>query len=225
MPENINSQPYWDRRFSSGDWEKKNGRSQTRSFARGLLPHLRLKRNFNGSILDFGCGLGDAIPIYRSHFPRARLLGLDISPSGVIECRRKFGDHAEFIQGSTAEVPPGIDVIIASNVMEHLDSDVEVVRELLQKCSDLYVLVPYRESPLIPEHIRSYDENHFAGVGPCACKVFACRGWSEYGLGLWYGIRLINVYRFFANRPLRRRAMQMLVHLQGARHGAASPRA
>jgi hypothetical protein len=30
---NINTKTYWDRRFSSGDWELKKGRKQTTLFA------------------------------------------------------------------------------------------------------------------------------------------------------------------------------------------------
>ncbi|MFO1523980.1 MAG: class I SAM-dependent methyltransferase [Kiritimatiellia bacterium] len=187
-----------------------------------MLPYLGMKNTFAGTILDFGCGLGDAIPVYRRRFPKARLLGMDISPSGVNECRRRYGGQAEFLQGGAPDVPSGIDVIITSNVLEHLDSDVEVVRMLLQKCSDLYVLVPYREAPLYAEHVRSYDEHHFSALGAYTWKVFACRGWSAYGMGLWYGIRLLNIYRFLANRPLRHRALQILFHFKGARPEAAS---
>ncbi|MDX8412753.1 MAG: hypothetical protein R8J85_01570 [Mariprofundales bacterium] len=80
MDENINTKAYWDDRFSSGDWEEKRGRWQTESFAKGQIEHLKISSDFKGTILDFGCGLGDAMPIYRQSFPLAKLIGMDNQP-------------------------------------------------------------------------------------------------------------------------------------------------
>ena len=71
---NINTKQYWDNRFTH-NWEKWNGRLQTRYFAEDQAPYLELPPNFDGIILDFGCGLGDAMPIYRKNFPKAKLIG------------------------------------------------------------------------------------------------------------------------------------------------------
>lgn len=215
MAENINSQAYWDHRFASGDWEEKQGRWQTQCFARGQILHLKIARDFDGTILDFGCGLGDAIPVYREHFPKARLMGLDISSAAIEQCRRRHGTVAEFHQGGPGDIPPGVDVIIASNVLEHLDSEMEVVRRLMRKCADLYVVVPYREHPLHVEHVRAYDKEHFAALEPCERKIFACRGWSVSGRELWYRIYFLNLFRLLANRPLRNRPLQILFHFKG----------
>lgn len=216
MTININSREYWEQRFSTGDWEGKNGRTQTRNFALGQIPHLGLPPDFKGTLLDFGCGLGDAMPVYRGHFPNARLLGMDVSAAAVEKCRQRYGQMAEFRQGGVDQVPPGLDVIIASNVLEHLDGDVEVVRTLREKCRDLFVVVPYREQPLYPEHVRAYDRGRFAAAGPCRTTVFACCGWSVYGWERWYRIYFLNLFRWLAGRPLRRRPLQILFHFKGS---------
>lgn len=221
MAENVNSQAYWDHRFASGDWEKKNGRWQTQSFARGQLPHLKLPRDFAGTILDFGCGLGDAIPVYREYFPKARLMGMDISSQAVELCREKHGRAAVFLQGKAEDVPAGIDVILASNVLEHLDDDLAVAQTLREKCAELYIVVPYREAPLFGEHVNSYDENHFSALGPCERTIFPCRGWSAYGRERWVQIHFKNIFRFLLGRPLRRRNLQILFHFKGS--GAGNP--
>ena len=75
---NINTKSYWDKRFVSGDWEQKQGRSQTRNFAISQIPKLSIDREFSGILLDFGCGLGDALPIYKKFYPKAKLMGIDI---------------------------------------------------------------------------------------------------------------------------------------------------
>lgn len=221
----VNSLPYWDRRFASGDWERKGGRCQTRRFAEAQIAHFVVPPDFGGTILDFGCGLGDAIPVYRDRFPRARLVGIDISPYAVELCRRRYGEQATFLQGSAEDIPEGIDVIIASNVLEHLNSDIEVAQCLLGKCSDLYIVVPYRESPLGAEHVHSYDENHFQALGPCERRVFACRGWSAYGVELWYRTYLKNCIRFLVRHPLRRRALQIMFRIKASGRIARHPEA
>lgn len=219
MAENVNTKAYWDNRFASGDWEEKSGRWQTQSFAKGQIRHLAIPRDFAGTILDFGCGLGDALPVYRQHFQKARLMGMDISSQAVELCRKKYGQWASFVQGTADDVPAGIDVIIASNVLEHLDEDVEVARTLRGKCADLYVVVPYREAPLFGEHVHSYDRNHFSALGPCTHKVFPCRGWSSYGRERWMQIYFKNVFRYLLRRPLRRRNLQILFHFKGSGAG------
>lgn len=213
---NINTREYWDARFASGDWEQKDGRSQTAGFARAQIPRFGIPTEFTGTFVDFGCGLGDSFPLYRRAFPQAKLLGVEISESAVASCRSRYGGLAEFIAGDHRAVPEA-EVIVSSNVFEHLTDDLEVARALWQRCRDLYITVPYREQPpLVHEHVNRYDEARFAALGPCATQVFPCEGWSEYGWPLWYGIRFKNMVRRLLGRPLRRRNLQILFHLKGA---------
>lgn len=209
---NINSKEYWDTRFSTGDWEKHGGRSQTTSFALGQMPMLKIQSDFSGTILDFGCGLGDAIPVYHKYFPHAKLIGLDISESGIDICKKKYGNIADFIQGDYLSTPVA-DVIIASNVFEHLTNDIQIAKELLLRCSELYIIVPYKEN-IVPngEHINSYDENHFNEIGHCACCIFSCKGWSQYGLDLFYHVYFKNIFRLMLAKQIIRRNKQILFH-------------
>lgn len=210
MSENINTREYWERRFSSKDWENNHGRWQTESFARGQIPHLNIPSDFKGEILDFGCGLGDAIPVYRENFPLAKLLGLDISQTAVEKCRESYGEIATFFQGSYDAIPD-VDVIVASNVLEHLTDDRNVAKHLLSKCKSFYIIVPYKEWPLISEHVNTYDEDYFSTLGQYTYKVFPCAGWSPVGLrGLWYNVYFKNVFRFLLRKPLRKRGMQII---------------
>ena len=80
---NINTKEYWDRRFSTEDWENKSGRQQTRSFAEEQCKRLDVPKSFNGVITDFGCGLGDAMPVYKKFFPQAVLRGYDLSTEAI----------------------------------------------------------------------------------------------------------------------------------------------
>jgi SAM-dependent methyltransferase len=207
---NVNTEEYWDRRFDSGDWESKKGRSQTENFAIGQMRHIRLDPGFRGSILDFGCGLGDAIPIYKRHFPQATFVGIDISESAMRKCSERYGSIASFRRGSADDVPES-DVIIASNVLEHLEDDVSVAQTLLSKCKELYIIVPYKEKPpLCSEHVNVYDEQSFADLSPVDFKVFLCRGWSVFGFDLWFRVYFKNIFRFLFGQPLLHRGEQIM---------------
>lgn len=167
---NVNTDQYWNDRFSSGNWGK-TGSRQTVEYAKANIKEMGLNRDFNGTILDFGCALGDAISHYANSFPKARLIGMDISTSAVEACRDRFGNIAEFISGDHTTAPQS-DIIIASHVMEHITDDRNVVKTLLNRCKVMYIFVPYKETPLFSEHVNYYDEKNYHEFSVKRTKVF-----------------------------------------------------
>lgn len=214
---NVNTRNYWDQRYGQGDWERAGGYSQTRQFAQAFVPLVELDASFRGTICDFGCGAGDAMPVFRGAFPDARLVGIDFSKEAVDLARRRFGDIAEFVCGGVAETP-GADIIVASNVMEHLSDDEAVVEDLLARCDAAYVIVPYRERiDSFAEHVRSYDRRSYSRLRPRRVQVVAVDGWSQQGKDLWLHIHLKNIARLCLGRATRRRSLQVLYAFEGRR--------
>lgn len=212
MVMNINTKDYWENRFESGDWETKQGRRQTRLFAETQVKYLKIAPNFSGVILDFGCGLGDAIPVYRSSFPYATLIGMDISQAAISSCRERYGSLAQFIQGSYLDVPK-VDIIIASNIFEHLSDDITVANHLLAKCYDLFIITPYREL-LTPgaEHVNSYDIDSFSTLRPLEYIVFHSQGWGAQRWRFWLIQCPKNILRPFFGKQIVRRQKQIMFH-------------
>ncbi len=208
-PVQINSKSYWDKRFGSGDWEAKGGFSQTRLFAESQIIHLNIEKEFSGTICDFGCGAGDAFPVYRYQYPNAKLIGVDFSEDAIRLCVERYGDIANFYCAEAKDIPPS-DVIICSNVLEHIVDYTAVMRNLIARCKLLYVIVPYRESPLCSEHVRHYDEKSFSEFRPRSKTVFLSKGWSQYGINLWYGVYFKNILRAAVGRPLVRQGKQII---------------
>jgi len=174
---------------------------------------LGLPDDFDGLIVDFGCALGDAMPVYKSHYPRARLVGVDISPYAIDRCRERYADLAEFICGDESSVPPA-DVVIASNVFEHLPNHIDVARQFLAKCRDLYITVPYKETPFVTvSHINRYDKSSFVYLGRCECTVFMSEAWASQGIkNIIYNIYFKNTIRWVLNKPLWTRRKQIMFH-------------
>ena len=207
---NINTKSYWDTRFRCGDWESRGGRRQTRFFARALARHADIPRDYSGVLLDFGCGLGDAIPVYHRWFPGAKLIGMDVSEEAIAKCRERYGQLAEFYAGDNEKVPK-VGIIVASNVFEHFSGDEIIARQLLTRCRDLFILVPYRETLAAgTEHVNSYDESSFESFDVKQRRVFGCPdgGWAR-----WVDIHLKNVLRPLFRRPRAHRMEQILFHL------------
>ena len=213
----TNSREYWDGRFRSGDWVAVGGPSQTRDFAQAQLRHMSIAPDFAGSLLDFGCGMGDAFPVYHQQWPAARLIGVDFSEDAVARCTQTYGDIATFVRSDHITCPEA-DVIISSNVMEHLEDDIAAVDSLAGKCRDLYIIVPYREQHLIDEHLRAYDRESFAAFQPVDIAVFPSRGWSQYGLrAVWWEFGAKNLLRPLFGKTWQRRRLQVLFHMRGRR--------
>lgn len=214
MSYSINSKEYWEHRFASGDWEKCRGRRQTTSFAERQAQLLRLPGTFNGILLDFGCGLGDALPIYKKRLPLATLIGIDHSESAIVQCKKKYGHIATFTHGGCDSVPQ-VDVIIASNVIEHITDQKLTLETLRLKCSELYIIVPYMENPICSEHTNYYDMNSFPSFEKLETELFYSPGWSQYGHNLWVGIYLKNLLRPFFGKPLVQRRKQIMFRIKG----------
>lgn len=85
----INTKEYWDERFGSGNWGR-GGRRQTFEYSKANVDHLRIPEDFNGTILDFGCALGDTIPVYKTKFPKAKIGGYDISQEAIDYFKRNY---------------------------------------------------------------------------------------------------------------------------------------
>lgn len=207
---NPNTKKYWDDRFASGDWEANGGRNQTRLFAKEQVSRLGIPDDFSGRLLDFGCGLGDAIPVYQSVFPNAQLFGLDHSDAAIESCRKNYGHLATFIRGDVFQVP-SVDIIIASNVLEHLENDLSIAGHLLDRCTSLFVAVPFNEK-VIPggEHLRTYDEHHFDLLGNVQYEIYRSIAWGHSAIGECYHVHFKNIGRLLLGRALRSPARQIL---------------
>lgn len=176
---NINTKDYWETRFKTKNWGK-SGNRQTREYAKANIAQMILSNDFNGSILDYGCALGDAIPIYHQSFPNAKLKGVDFSEAAIEICKDRFGDIADFESGDHTVVTQA-DIIIASHVMEHLTDDSRIVEQLLQCCKELYVFVPYKENPLYREHVNYYEKDYYNQFNVLEKKEFLVS--FDYKLG------------------------------------------
>jgi SAM-dependent methyltransferase len=167
----VNSQSYWDYRFRT-DWVSNGGRLQTSLFATGFaLLDLKFEPSPE-SILDFGCGLGDAAPVLAMRFPRAKLFMHDLSKEAGEVARASNAAIAELL-----EQPDGrkFDLVYCSNVVEHMTDPPALCRLLLSLAKRHVVIqAPYKElhadgTLITPthrkgEHVQTIDEKLIEGL-------------------------------------------------------------
>jgi len=193
----INAASTWNEYFAeNGEWEKNCGNDQTRIFAEFFCKHTAIPKQDIVSILDFGCALGDSMPVIHNAFPNTKLYGTDVSTEAIARCMNKYGHLATFFLPDALEQPKSYDIIFASNVLEHFTDFAEHARSLLLKAGYLSIMVPYLETkdglPLNENsgghHVRTFDRHSFDFLtdGGHATminqQIFACPGawaWPE----------------------------------------------
>lgn len=170
-PGNPNTRSHYEDSFVvGGRWEQDGGPEQTRSFARCFHRHVRVPFEGEFSVLDVGCALGDALPVWHQHCPKARLFGCDVAQVQIDRCIQRYGKYGQFFRASFEEIEGIWDVICCSNVLEHFEQHVEIAELLLTHCKMLYVVTPYAElrdgKPLTPTasffHVATFYEDTFA---------------------------------------------------------------
>jgi SAM-dependent methyltransferase len=117
------------------------------------------------SLLEIGCGTGFALSGIRAAFPSAELTGSEIIAAGL-EFAAKRVPSAQFFQMDGRNIPfrDHFDVIGAFDVVEHIDEDTEVMREMwraLRPGGGLVLAVPQHPSLWSPHdeytrHVRRY---------------------------------------------------------------------
>lgn len=114
-----------------------------------LIFKLIKKHNLHGTILDIGCGEGNFLKKMGSEYNE--LYGIDISKAALDNISPVVKDNITFLIGDISKrdsLPPmKFDVIICSEVLEHIENDavaIENLNELLNSSGYLIVTVPYK---------------------------------------------------------------------------------
>lgn len=207
----MNSKQYWENRFHC-DWEQVDGRKQTAHYAKINILQMRIDPEFNGKLLDFGCALGDAIPVYKKAFPKAKLIGMDISDEAIKRCDNLYREFAEFQQGTYLDIPK-VDLIVASHILEHIPNDRLIVKHLLSKCKELFVFVPYKEDPLYFEHVNVYDENYYGELAPYKYKIFK----KPISFQYYLKHQFVNTIRLISGRTKQKLINVIMFHFSNER--------
>jgi SAM-dependent methyltransferase len=170
-PLNPNTRDTYEEEYQEGGlYDHQGGSRQTYLFARYFHRHFRVPLEWEFTVLDMGCALGDALPVWRQHYrQQARFCGCDVSPTAIRRAKEKFGNLADFFVGGFEELNQPYDVIYCSNVLEHFEAYEQIATHLLKHCKILYVITPFNElkkrSPMRLKHgkfhVTSFYQDSF----------------------------------------------------------------
>lgn len=226
----LSTKEDWDAYFEEGGpWEVNGGPEQSRLFAAAFCRHTRIQLESGQSLLDCGCALGDALPVFSKYFPKAQLHACDFSTVAIRRSKEQYVNLASFSVVSMEEVSGMYDMIYSSNTLEHFADYKEKARKLLQHCRYLCILVPYNEKRFGKDleydphchHVVTFcehsfdfliDEGHAKKVHPP--KVFTVpKAWS-WSLSDWIVQPLKNIVRPLLQRPIVRNNKQILFEIE-----------
>lgn len=141
------SQQYWEDHYRDGGHSGSGSRGALAKFKARVVDDIIRKENIR-SLVDFGCGDGHQLARYAftrpGHRPLVRYLGLDVSPTAIAACRRRFAghDHLRFAVFSGQKVAPA-ELSLSLDVIFHLTEDTvyEEYMERLFNTATRFVLI------------------------------------------------------------------------------------
>jgi len=121
------------------------------------------KNRIGVRLLEIGCSSGYG----RQFLKAAKYLGLDYDPIIVEVAQEQGWDDAQFVHADINTYDLEFyDTIVAFEVIEHLDTGLEVVERLKKHCTRLLITVPMNEPVGFwgPHHkLHGLNESHFPG--------------------------------------------------------------
>jgi ubiquinone/menaquinone biosynthesis C-methylase UbiE len=120
-------------------------------------------------ILDFGAGIGNSVPYFLKHLPKAEVTCLDVSSKSLEIGQKRFGEKARFVKfdGRTITLPAqSFDIAFAACVFHHIEEREHVlllrqIRNVLSPSGRLWLFEHNPLNPLTVKVVRDcpFDEN------------------------------------------------------------------
>lgn len=202
MADQVNSEGYWDARFST-DWESMEGPRQSRYFshvALDLLPQWLLDHIRGGlTVADWGCAQGDGTAVIADRLGTAQLTGIDFSAVAIGQAAGRYPRITFKAQDWLAGDDDGTryDVVFSSNTLEHFERPFDALAVLSRRARKAVVLaLPFQEHERIAEHFATFTPDNLpmqlpGGQSLVWSRVLDCR---RDGGGLWDGDQVVLVY-------------------------------
>jgi len=154
---NINTAEYWDEQW---------GQRFTRTY-----PYYQQIAEMCSDqiVLDYGCGIGGLLELLDKSARSAE--GQDISMVAVAKCHEK-GLKASLVEPN--EVRGHWDTIVATELLEHVDNDQELLRKFFEHADQVIFAVPNNCLPpgVEPEHRRVYTMEYIDRLMPHPYEAF-----------------------------------------------------
>ena len=143
-------------------------------------------------ILDFGAGVGNAIPYFEKFFPKTSLICVDISNRCLEVARRRFPKSSEFVCFNGISLPfpdDSFDLIFAACVFHHIPKNrhTALLREWYRVLVPQGMAVIFEHNPWNPLTTHAvktcvFDQNAELISGPALRRNVVESGFEQPGL-------------------------------------------
>ncbi len=133
-------------------------------------------------VLDVGCGEGYISQHIKEKYPETHVEGVDFSP-GILEVARELNPDIMFLEGNIYSLEYEdylFDLVIACEVLEHLDKPEDAIKEL-KRVSSRYVILSVPNEPFFrianilrfrylrrlgntPGHLNNWTRKEFSDI-------------------------------------------------------------
>jgi SAM-dependent methyltransferase len=190
--------------------------------ARGIWPR---------QIIDFGSGIGNSLPYFRTYFPNSALLCADISARSMEIAQARFPGAETYVRIERDHIPvadQSQDIVFTACVFHHIPHEEHVawLRELLRITRVGGLLLIYEHNPLNPLTVRAvnscpFDANARLITAGKLRRVASEAGWPAPKIAY----RLFFPRAFAALRPIERRLGWLFLGAQYRLTASCPPRA
>ncbi len=199
--QNINSEEYWENRFSTGDWEEKQGREQSLFFYNVAAQNFPdwfkedVKKN-KLSFCDLGCAEGEGVSLLGDLFEDSSITGCDISEEALKKAKKYYPKH-NFMKEDINNFNSEYDIIFTSNTFEHFENADVLMKKTIKNCKKYFVaFLPFQEFDRIDEHFFTFDYDSFSVLKEdftlVFFKIIDCRTMEKTQ---WPGDEILVIYQ------------------------------
>ncbi|WP_192576534.1 class I SAM-dependent methyltransferase, partial [Halomonas lysinitropha] len=111
---------------------------------------------------DVGCGTGVLVSKFKDAFPNSTIKGYDFSGNKIQQCNKYYniGENVFYIHNIYSELPQRFDILVATEVLEHLEYPEVALDNLLSGLNykgRLFITVPNGREDTFSGHIHFWS--------------------------------------------------------------------
>lgn len=143
-------------------------------------------------ILDFGAGVGNALPFLQEHFPSARVTCLDVSAASLSKCEARAQRPAEFVVYDGQKIPfedGTFDAVFTACVFHHIPPSKHLsllaeIRRVLAADGEFFLFEHNPWNPFTTHAVRNcpFDANAILINAPEMRRRLKAAGFSDLNL-------------------------------------------
>lgn len=150
-----------------------------------MIAHLGI--NVDDTVLDFGCARGYTVKAFRELGYEA--YGVDVSEWAILNCDESVKKFVSL----TDKIPPGMDWIIAKDVLEHVPQVADTINDMMEAAKlGVFVVVPLSAIDGEPYIVADYEKDvthiHRLSLATWA-RMFMRVGWRVEAMHRLKGIK------------------------------------